>query len=98
MFLVWAWDLVLIRLHCCGLPAPATLVFFALVFFALRGVTVVGERIFSFSSKSICHSRELLRGALKATYAPWADSYGHSDLGKMILAHAPRAAPPFSPA
>jgi hypothetical protein len=20
---VWAWDLVIIRLHCCGLPAPA---------------------------------------------------------------------------
>ena len=29
---VWAWDLVVIRLHCCGLPAPARRQFFALRF------------------------------------------------------------------
>ena len=29
---VWAWDLVVIRLLCCGLPAPARRQFFALRF------------------------------------------------------------------
>ena len=29
---VWAWDLVVIRLLCCGLPAPARHQFFALRF------------------------------------------------------------------
>ena len=29
---VWAWDLVIIRLHCCGPPAPARRQFFALRF------------------------------------------------------------------
>jgi hypothetical protein len=32
---VWAWDLSVLRLLCCGLPAPA-----CLLFFALRFVTV----------------------------------------------------------
>jgi len=29
---VWAWDLVILRLHCCGPPAPARRQFFALRF------------------------------------------------------------------
>ena len=29
---VWAWDLVVMRLLCCGLPAPARRQFFALRF------------------------------------------------------------------
>jgi hypothetical protein len=29
---LWAWDLVIIRLHCCGPPAPARRQFFALRF------------------------------------------------------------------
>ena len=32
---VWAWDLFVMRLPCCGLPAPARS-----LFFALRSVTV----------------------------------------------------------
>ena len=32
LLVVWAWDLVIIRLHCCGLPAPARRQFFALRF------------------------------------------------------------------
>ena len=32
LLVVWAWDLVVIRLLCCGLPAPARRQFFALRF------------------------------------------------------------------
>ena len=32
LLVVWAWDLVIIRLHCCGPPAPARRQFFALRF------------------------------------------------------------------
>ena len=39
---VWAWDLVVIRLLCCGLPAPARR-----QFFALRFVTVCDETYLS---------------------------------------------------
>ena len=30
--MVWAWDLVVLQLHCCGPPAPARRQFFALRF------------------------------------------------------------------